>query len=218
MDSLKISAFPETELRAVFILIGVCDSLPGALSNLQSWITPSVTIGGTVGIVGLWILGEILLWHYGISWVVKNPQTGQGQKVRIKGIGLQPRLMPLAVVFCLWIPRAVDFLFPLEVPELTFSLMTFNHSLEPGKQFNGVEWRPNYYQYDLAIGNKSESSEILDLRIETVMPGGIIEPSIHSQVGVEEIFFERVGFDSIHLPKGKGGRVFDEVIKTHSII
>lgn len=82
--------------------------LVGLWKNLNSVITPNATYVLTLLIILFWLIVEFIARTRGISWVIND------QKTKLRRLGWGRRLALLTILFCLWIPRIVDYFTPKE--------------------------------------------------------------------------------------------------------
>jgi hypothetical protein len=84
---------------AGFIAFG---TLLDAVSNAITLITPLITYVASSVLVSLWLFLEIRLNKRGLKWIVQG-----GEEIRIRKLGLRPRLAFLGIVMLLWTPWLV---------------------------------------------------------------------------------------------------------------
>jgi hypothetical protein len=87
-----------------FVFIG---SILDTVGNTTNWITPSVTVTGTIVIVLNYVLLSFCLKRSPLAWITEN-----GQKVLINRVGIKPKLVVIGVLVALWLPRVVYLLLP----------------------------------------------------------------------------------------------------------
>ncbi len=192
----RVLTFINNFWLVIVLVLTLVDVLLGSLTQLLDWVTPYFAKKGTFVIVGLWILAEIYIRRFGFDWVVKD-KIDRLQKVRYKHIrDIKPRLLLLIIVGCLWIPSVYDFLHPVNIPEVGISLSTNDLHFTPGQQFHGVEWKSDFYEYDLKVKNKSSTADIYDFKLDAFTPGGIVKYFEHSKEGVANLAFKQEGFES----------------------
>lgn len=98
-------------------------------------------------------------------------------------------------------------------PQITYSLQPLLYNYAPGIEVDGITWQDDFREYLLRIQNKHEKVEIQDLRIDMDIIGGVVNQSIFSQEGCEDINFSSQPF----LSSGIGNKkVITKTFKTYS--
>ncbi len=101
---------------------------------------------------------------------------------------------------------------PVKPPKLSHSITSLPSNYAEGLEIDGVEWKKDYKEYIVIVSNKSNSSEIYDLRIDMDVIGGIVKHRILSQRGCENITFSEGAFGEGGIVKGK---VMVETVKSY---
>ena len=91
-------------------------------------------------------------------------------------------------------------------PHLVYSLQAAHNDYRPGLQVNGIIWQESYYEYDFSIGNPSETSSVIDLRLEYQLPWTLINLRFARQDGCEGLAFKD---NSLQAVRGVGDRVIE---------
>lgn len=98
-------------------------------------------------------------------------------------------------------------------PQITYSLQPLLSNYAPGIEVDGITWQDDFREYLIRIQNKHEKVEIQDLRIDMDIIGGVVNQSIFSQEGCEDINFSSQSF----LSSGIGNKkVITKTFKTYS--
>jgi tetratricopeptide (TPR) repeat protein len=83
-----------------FIALG---SLLDAINNAVTLISPTTTLTASALLIASWLLAEFLLRRLPLRWLTKG-----GKEIRIRRLGVKPRLIVVGALALLWIPRLTD--------------------------------------------------------------------------------------------------------------
>jgi hypothetical protein len=74
-----------------------------SMSNAVSLVQPMFTYMGSLALIFLWALTELILRKRPLHWIIDS-----GATVRLQKLGAKPRLMIMGIIILLWIPQIVD--------------------------------------------------------------------------------------------------------------
>lgn len=103
--AVKIPFYQRAFLWVFYLLVGflAVGSFLDAVSNAVSLVGPALTYVGSLIVSVLWVSAEFFLKTRPVRWVVSG-----GQEIRLRSLGIKPRLALAGAILLLWIPRVVD--------------------------------------------------------------------------------------------------------------
>src|SRR5687767_13758368 len=83
-----------------FLLVG---SILDSINNAVMWVTPTITVVGTIATVVVFIVLHVYLKRSRLFWVSED-----GQKIHKTGLGDWAKLIGIGVLVALWLPRFIS--------------------------------------------------------------------------------------------------------------
>lgn len=98
---MKPPLYQQVFTWVAYILIGFTflGNIAGIINDAKTLITPQVTFIGSAIILIFWVGAEIVSKFYRLRWSTEN-----NSQIRIKKIGVKPRLAILGAISLLWLP------------------------------------------------------------------------------------------------------------------
>lgn len=86
---------------------------------------------------------------------------------------------------------------PKQKPILKYSISSLLSNYAYGLEVMGIKWQNNYREYLLTIRNEDKNTEIVNLRTNLDLIGGLVTKEIIFQEGCENVSLSNVGFHGV---------------------
>jgi len=146
-------------------------------------IPVSLILSGVI--LGFLFLSRPVLTKHPINWAKSN------QVEKVRSLPLELKAWLVVALVALWIPHGIARLYPS--PEVIASIASKEVGYVSGLDVGGVKWQDGFAEYELKIENKSSEFEIIDLRIDLRVPGGLVKHELVSSNGAEDVNYSLAG-------------------------